>query len=331
MAGNEVLQRFELPAFRPVGLLRGGSAQTLVGNLLPSLRDGRPIAIHQIPLEDGDRLVAMEYRPAGWREHQRTALLVHGLNGSYRSGYMTRVGGRLLRGGIRVIRLNMRGCGPGFGLARGFNHAGRSGDVRAVLRWLHERDPASPVTAVGFSLGGNAVLKMAGEDHARPPGNLDSLVAVSAPVDLAASCRHLSRPGNGFYDWYFTRECIGVVRRLQRQFPDIPPVRFPPRLSLFGFDEHFTAPYSGFRDALDYYARCSAAPLIPRIAVPGLILSARDDPVVECRSLEELERPSKLEFLLTRHGGHMGYLGATGEPFGLRWMDALVSRWVMRR
>ena len=320
----------ELPPFRPTPLLRGGSAQTIVAPFWPQMPDARPSSSHRIALSDGDRLVVMEYCPEGWRNGCRIALMVHGLNGCYRSRYMVRIGRELTRRGLLVVRVNMRGCGPGFGLARGLNHAGRSEDARAVLRWLAGRYPASPVTQIGFSLGGNATLKMAGEDGANPTGRLDTVVAVSPPVDLTASSGHLRRPGNRFYDRYFARESMRAALRLQRRFPDMPPVRFPRRMTLFAFDDRFTAPRSGFRNALDYYTRASAAPVIPRIAVPTLILCARDDPVVECETLQKLGGRPGLDIVLTRQGGHMAFIGADGRPFGFRWMDALVLAWMER-
>lgn len=320
----------ELPSFMPIPFLHGGSAQTLVASFWPQLPDARPSSSYRIALSDGDRLVVMEYRPEGWRNGRRIALMVHGLNGCYRSPYMARIGRKLTRRGLLVVRVNMRGCGPGFGLARGLNHAGRSEDARAVLRWLAGRYPASPVTLIGFSLGGNATLKMAGEDGANPTGQLDSVVSISPPVDLTLSSDHLQRPGNQFYDWFFARECMREALRLQRQFLDIPPLRFPRRMTLFDFDDQFTAPLSGFRDALDYYTQASSAPVIPQIAVPTLILCAHDDPVVECETLQKMGGHPNLDIVLTRQGGHMAFIGADGRKFGFRWMDALVLTWMER-
>ena len=323
-----------LPPFQPAPLIRGGAVQTIAAQVWPQWPDVRPTKTYKIDVTDGDRLVVMEYRPAGWAAGQRIALLVHGLNGCYRSRYMIRIGRELVRRGMLVVRVNMRGCGPGFGLARGFNHAGRTEDIRAVLRWLANLYAGSPTTLIGFSLGGNATLKMAGDDSQHPAGNLDSVVAISPPVDLTASARHIQLPENRFYDWYFATECVRTVRHLHQRFPDMPAFRAPQRMRLFDFDDAFTAPRSGYRDAADYYAQSSSAPVISDIRVPALILCALDDPVVDTGTLEKKRGQTGLDLVLTRHGGHMGFLGRTGRRtgsrFGLRWMDALVVNWIER-
>ena len=192
-------------SFRPLPPFFGGWAQTIGAVYWPQMPAMRATARHVVTLPDGDCLAVLENRPAGWRPGDRIVVLVHGLVGSSASKDLVRLCRKLVRLGHLVMRVNLRNCGPGFGLARRLYHSGRSDDTRTVLHWLAQRFPESPVTQIGFSLGGNITLKMAGEDGDAPTGRLDSLVAISAPIDLAACAARLEQPENRFFDRYFCR------------------------------------------------------------------------------------------------------------------------------
>ncbi len=290
-----------------------------------------PSCTQLVPLADGDTLALEVSTPAAWQAWQPTVLLVHGLCGSHRSPYMQRLARKLLRHGLRAVRMNLRGCGSGTGLARQPYHSGRSADVLAVLHDLQQHTPDSAVTLVGFSLGGNVVLKLAGELHNAAPATLQHVIAVCPPVDLAACVRRLARPANRLYDAYFTRQlCADVVQR-QQCFPDLPPATLPPTLSLHAFDECYTAPQCGFQDAADYYRQSSAAPLIPRIALPCHILCAADDPLIDTQVLTSSPLPPPVRLLCTRTGGHLGFLGLPGRTGGYRAMDAQLLAWILGR
>ena len=165
-------------AFRPHPLLRGGHFQTLAGFYLT----GRPLAYkaqqHRVALADGDQLVLHDDQPADWQPGDRAALLIHGLAGCHQSSYMPRVAAALEERGIRVFRLDLRGCGAGVGLARMPYHGGRSEDAAAALETLTRLCPDSPVALVGFSMGGNIALKLLGELGDGRCGHLDCAVAV---------------------------------------------------------------------------------------------------------------------------------------------------------
>lgn len=315
--------------FRPLPFLHSGWAQT-VGAVFwpqwPELRRGTP---HVVPLPDGDRLVVLENRPPQWREGDRIIVLVHGLCGSSGSKDLVRLARRLARRGWLVMRVNLRGCGPGFGLARQLYHSGRSDDLRQVIQWLAGQFPRSPVTQIGFSLGGNITLKMAGEDGDTPVGRLDSIVGVSTPLDLAACVRRMESPSFRFFDRYFVKMLRRHVARLHRRFPELPAVEWPTRLSLRGFDDLYTAPRCGFRDAADYYAQASSEPFVSQIGYATLLLCAADDPIVDARCYQRLPRLRRGEVLVPEHGGHVGFLGwSAGAWPGVRWMDALLERWL---
>jgi predicted alpha/beta-fold hydrolase len=318
------------PSFRPLPLLGNPHVQTVLGNLLSGRTAGLPAEHHQIPLPDGDRLLLHDSVPPGWRDGDRMALLVHGLGGSHRSGYMGRVGRHLFQVGFRVARLDLRGAGRGASLARRSYHAGCSADVRVAAEALLRRHPKSPLTLIGFSLGGNIVLKLAGESKDRPLSGLARVAALAPPIDLEACAALLAQPRNRFYESFFVRGLLAQAHRQRRFFPDLALPRFPRRLTLRRFDDLFTAPRGGFSDALDYYRRASALPLLGQVDVPALLLTARDDPFVAVGPFEGLARFAKLEVQIVPQGGHLGFLGPDGAG-GIRWAERRLLDWVSAR
>jgi predicted alpha/beta-fold hydrolase len=225
------------------------------------------------------------------------------------------------------VRLDLRGAGRGASLARKTYHGGCSEDVRAAAAAIHSWSPASPLILIGLSLGGNIVLKLAGEAAAHPVPGLERVAAVSPPVDLEGSAARLALRHNRLYERYFVRNLLHQVRRQQRHFPEVPRVCFPRRLTMRLFDDLYTAPRGGFADALDYYRRAGALPLLSRIAVPTLILAARDDPFVTVEPLEAMPTASQVTIHVTDHGGHLGFLGWDGAG-GVRWAERRVAEWV---
>ena len=235
---------------------------------------------------------------------------------------------KLFKRGSRAVRMNLRGCGSGAGLARQVYHSGRSEDLLAVLTGLRAETPDSPTSVLGFSLGGNLALKLAAEHGPAAREFLHRVVAACPPMDLLECSQRIGRPANSVYERHFTRLLLRAVSNLHAQYPELPPASLPRRISIFEFDDLYTAPRCGFRDALDYYARCSSAPLIPQIAVPCRILLAEDDPFVDPTSLDGTRLPENIEMARTRHGGHLGFLGTPGSPRGYRWMDSFLLRWL---
>ncbi|MBF0237545.1 MAG: alpha/beta fold hydrolase [SAR324 cluster bacterium] len=325
-----LLQKLQYPEFSPVLPFVTGWSQTLAGRYWPQFSEIPYDNAHELELPDGDRLMIMENRPVSWQPGDRIVVLIHGLTGCYQSRYMIRLCRLFMAEGWLVIRVNLRGCGPGAGMARNIYHSGRSEDSRAVLNWLAGMFPDSPTTLIGFSLGGNLSLKMAGEDGDSPSGNMDSLMAVSPPVNLARSCEILREPRNQLFDQHFVAELREHVHQLHQRFPDLPKPELPSYLTVYTFDDHYTAPCNGFHDALDYYQRSSSGPLLEKIRVPTLILCSMDDPVIHGESmLEYLDIPG-LDLVLTKHGGHVGFVGRSGHDSGFRWMDGLLLRWLQR-
>jgi predicted alpha/beta-fold hydrolase len=315
--------------FRPLPLLRNPHLQTVFGFLWRGPRFHHPTRQVQVNLPDGDRLVLHDSVPDDWADGRPAALLIHGMGGNSNSAYVQRVGARLYGRGARVVRIDLRGTGAGFGLAETFYHGGRSEDIRAALGAMHEWAPQSPLLLAGFSLGGNIALKLAGEAADEPVRNLKRVVAVAPPIDVVRCSELISQQHNRFYDRFFARQLVRLARLRQTRYPDPPLPDFPRRLSIREFDNLFTAPHCGFADALDYYRRSSSLPYIARIEVPTLIVTARDDPFIAVGPFEELRPPAHVEIEIHDHGGHLGFLGDDGEG-GVRWLERRVVEWLLR-
>lgn len=318
-----------IPQFKPHPFLRSGHAQTLAGYYLPAKPSSETALKHFITLEDGDTVVLHDDCPDNWNAGDATALLIHGLAGCHQSGYMIRVAEKLNKAGIRTFRMDLRGCGSGHGLARLPYHAGRSEDALVALRSLCSLCPQSPTSVIGFSLGGNIVLKLLGESPQDLPAHLKRAVVISPSIDLAACVEWLDRPAARLYDRHFVKLLCQQLKQAPSAHGKTPPDLFTrkPR-RLLEFDDRYTAPASGFGNAANYYARCSSAQFIPNIKVPALILTSRDDPLVPVQPFEELDLPSLVTLEITERGGHLGYISRSGSDEDRRWMDWRIVDWV---
>jgi predicted alpha/beta-fold hydrolase len=288
--------------------------------------------VAHVPLPDGDQIAVHE---DGIGESQRSTevvILVHGLGGCCESGYMLRTSAKLRAAAYRVYRMDLRGCGAGIGLARRPLHAGRSEDAAAVLAHVHQQCPEARIHLVGFSMGANIVLKLAGELAAAAPSHLASVMAVCPPIDLAACSRAIQTGFSRVYDRRFVRSLVEHIRRRDALVSDAltRPLAPPPR-RLMDFDSQFTAPLSGFADVHDYYARASSGPLLSHIAVPTLIVAAATDPIVPISAFERAEYSASTELLITPCGGHLGFVAARGTDPDRRWLDWRVVDWVRQR
>jgi predicted alpha/beta-fold hydrolase len=336
IAVNETIRGFgptdlTVPPFEPHRWLQSAHAQTVVGRYWGGSRGRLDAAAHEIGLADGDRLLVLESIPPGWECPRPAAVLVHGLAGCADASYMVRVSRRLLQMGARVVRVNLRGAGQGFGLARGIYHAGRSDDLREVVKWLHHRIPGSPIGLVGFSLGANLVLKLAAEAADFPVLGLDCVLGANPPIHLASCVRLMKKPENRLYDWNFVRWLRSMVERLHRRFPELGPHGMKGVRSVYAFDDRYTAPRGGFRSADDYYEKCSLTEALPRIAVPGMVVHAVDDPFVAYEPWLRVQRQPQLSLELLAHGGHLGYLSQSAWLGDHHWLDLRLATWLKSR
>src|SRR5262245_33937008 len=202
------------PTFEPLKRLSRGHQQTLAAYCPWTWQRAEGTRQHRVTLGDGDQIVLHDDCPSGWQPAHGVALLVPGLGGCHTTPYLVRSAAKLNRRGTRTFRMDQRGFGSAAKLARWPHHAGRSEDVAAALRVIDQLTDGSSTSRVGFSLGGNIVLKLAGESPDLVPPNLTSVMAVNPPIDLAALIAALEHPSNRFYNYYFTRTVLrGVARR----------------------------------------------------------------------------------------------------------------------
>jgi predicted alpha/beta-fold hydrolase len=316
----------DLPPFRPHPLVRGGHLQTIAGCYWPSPQGVRG-AEHRAALPDGDAIALHDDGPDS---APIVALMVHGLGGCARSSYMLRCSAKLRARGVRVFRMDLRGCGAGLAHARQPLHAGRSEDAAAAFGYVSEQCPGVPIHLVGFSMGANIVLKLVGELGAGAPARLASVMAVSPPIDLVACSHNMQRGWNSAYDRRFVRTLLRHVGERIRTVPDVLTRPLDPRPNkLMDFDSRFTAPLSGFADVHDYYTRASSGPLLPHITVPTLIIAAASDPIVPIKPFEAAAYSPTTQLVVTPCGGHLGFVAARGIDPDRRWLDWRVVDWVL--
>lgn len=280
---------------------------------------------------DGDFLdVDQGPRPAGASEPP-LALVVHGLEGSARRRYVLGTCRALLAGGVRPVALNLRGCSGTPNRLPRFYHSGETGDLTFVLERLRALHPGAPLGVFGFSLGGNAVLKMLGEREDGGAGLVDAAVAMSVPFDLAAGAERLERTRMGhLYAAYFLRSLRRKIRAKALLLePLIDVERALAARTIRDFDDVATAPLHGFRDAAEYYAASSSPRFIGGIRIPTLVLHSLDDPFLDPEAVPRaaLEANPDVVPLLTARGGHVGFL--EGAPWSTRlWGDEEGARFL---
>lgn len=317
----------ELP-FDPFPFISGSHPQTIIGSFLNWHSEPSSIT-RLIPLSDGDKIAIEVTTPHDWKPTNRTVIMVHGLCGSHRSGYLVRMTKRLTAKGMRCVRFNMRGCGTGRGHAKQIFHSGRSEDLLQVMEALKKEEPESPIIIMGFSLGANIVLKLAGELNEKAIGVIEQFIAVSPPADLFLCVKYLNTRKNRFYEKYFVRLLKMNVRMRHELFPDLPKIDLPKDLTIYEFDELYTAPQSGFKNAMEYYEKCSSKNLIPHIKVPCRILFSEDDPLICSTTLDDLNLPDNVHLYKSKRGGHMGFLATPGKGRDFHWMDQQLEAWIL--
>jgi len=308
-----------------------GHLQTVFANYLPSKWKPKHTNRRMVKVDHRDHLVVHDNCPDDWQPGDRVVVMVHGLGGSHQSGYMQRIAAKLNHENIRSIRVDMRGFGASMYTCRGHAHVGRSDDLEIVIQDVIRCCPRSPITLVGFSFGGNIVLKLLAEYSSDVPVALDSAAAVSPPIDLHRCSNNLRTGLARFYDSFFTWNLSRLLwkrRRIVGDLHDVPVRKLPKRLR--NFDEQFTAPLNGFSDAAEYYTMCSTAPLLDQICVPTLLLTAHDDPLIPVDMFEDASLSPAIELVISKGGGHLGFLSRNRDYHDRRWMDCQVVTWVKR-
>jgi uncharacterized protein len=314
------------PTFVPRRGISGGHRQTLASFFFSRRFKLPPAEARYIEVEAGVQVLVHCH----WQSERLNALtliIVHGLEGSSDSAYMRGIAAKGLALGMNVVRMNQRNCGGTEALAPTLYHSGRSQDVAAVARNLVEQDGISRFALAGFSMGGNLVLKLAGEWGNSGPHQFRAVAAVCPAINLAASADALHLRSNRLYEQYFLWNLRRRLRTKARLFPGaFDTLRLRGIRSLREFDDRITAFYCGFAGADDYYDRAAAAHVIDRIAVPTFILNAANDPFIRIlpETRQKILDNRHITFVETADGGHCSYLAdANGSSDG-RWAESQI-------
>lgn len=264
-----------------------------------------------------------------FNDPKAVVLLQHGLEGSALRGYALNMYAELARYGIASVGLNFRSCSGEINRAKRLYHSGETEDTRFVVQLLHERYPNAAIGAIGFSLGGNALLKFIGEEAAAV--RLKCAVAVSVPYDLGAGADHLGKSAMGrFYTRLFVKALVAKSNAKANLIADSCDFERGLRAQSFReFDDAITAPLHGFAHADDYYERSSSAQFLHRIKIPTLLLHSTDDPFLprECIPYASMEKNPMLHPLITTTGGHVGFI--RGTPVRPRfWAEETAARFL---
>ncbi len=309
-----------LNGFRPAWWLPDGHTQSLWRKFGPGVSVTQQR--QRLMLDDGDFVDLAWVRPnATIAQNDAVVLILHGLCGCAASLYVQALQGHLLGRGIASVAMNFRGCGgePNF-KARSY-HSGVSADVEQVFSHLRRQHGGQPFYAVGYSLGGNVLLKWLAES--RGPAGLERAVGVSIPFDLAACSAALGRGLTRYYGRYFLNRLRQDLALKKHQFQETGNSTELALLdalgplgdiaSLWEFDDRVTAPLHGFTSAADYYARCSSLPRLGEIRTPTMLIQSADDPLVPADTLPDPARlPENVRLALTRRGGHVGFFASDG-------------------
>lgn len=283
----------------------------------------------RLELPDGD------FVDLAWNQDPKLALdkprvvLFHGLEGNIYSPYAHGLLHACKELGWLAMVMHFRGCSGEPNRNKRIYHSGETEDARFVLNWLSETLGKAPTAAVGFSLGGNMLGCYLGqEQHA---AKLDAAVIVSAPFMLEPCSFKLDQGLSRIYQYYLLQQLKQNAKRKLSRYPESLPLSLTELKSLrriSEFDNVITAPIHGYEDAYDYYRRCSAMPLLPDIKTPLLIIHAEDDPFMTPEVIPDRSTlPANIEYQLTKHGGHVGFVGGTWKEPKM-WLEQRITEWL---
>lgn len=315
-------------SFRPAWWLPGGHLQTLWPFFF-SRGEAQSFERERLDLADGD-FIDLDWDAQAPLDGP-LVLVLHGLEGSSDSMYVRRLLPQLRTHGLRAVIMHFRGCsGESNRLPRAY-HAGDSGDLNEIVTRLHARNRAQrPVCAIGYSLGGNVLLKWLGETGSENP--LQAAAAISVPFDLHAAADRLERGFSRLYQSYLLRPLRAGQRRKQRERGIAPPLtadELDRIRTLRVFDDRVTAPLHGFSGVDEYYTRSSSRPWLAHIVTPTLLVHARNDPFLGpdgIPSPDELS-PSIL-FELSDDGGHVGFVSGSSPWKTEPWLEKRIAEWL---
>jgi hypothetical protein len=316
-----------LPPFRERAPWFGGDLQTLRNIIVggpPELIGGERLLL---AMPDGDRLAARLDRPAT-ETGAPLIVVAHGLAGSESSRHGVATARYFVGEGWPVLRLNLRGAQPSRPTSGGRYHAGKTDDLAAALRALPADLVRHGIVLIGNSLGGNLVLKFVGEGGHDLP--VRAAVAVSTPIDLAATCARMMAPRNFAYHRYMLDEMKREALAPSADLTTAERAAIAGARSVYEFDDRFVAPHFGYRDAQEYYEANAAKNFLAGARLPTLILQAPDDPWIPaaCYRAVDWSKLPAIETALTAGGGHMGFHAADSPT---PWHDRVSAQWLRQK
>lgn len=332
MTKDRILEHLAGTPFIPPARLRNAHAQTLAGTFLP--RRFKPGTERAEPRYFDTTPGVRVLGHCSWqqeRQSRATLVILHGLEGSSESRYMLGTAEKALAAGFNVVRLNMRNCGGTEHLTSTLYHAGLTDDLRQIISELVERDGLRELYIGGFSLGGNVVVKLAGEYGGAAPAGLKGVVAVSPSIDLNASADAIEMRSNAIYNLRFVLSLRTRLRLKARLFPErYDASRLRGVWSIRKFDDVYTAPAAGFGNVANYYEKASSLQFISQITVPTLIVHAQDDPFLPFASFRhpDIEGNPNVVLLAPEHGGHVGFISADREGEDRFWAEIMAVDFV---
>ncbi len=320
--------------FTPAWLLKNPHLMTLIPRYWPRLRwkEGLPTSERLFTTAPGTQLLGLCH----WQIDPTmapTAVLVHGLEGSADSHYMHGMAAKAFGAGFNVIRMNQRTCGGTDHLTPTLYNSGLSNDYRTILHELRERNGLSRIWLIGYSMGGNLVLKAAGELQ-RSETALAGVVAVSPNIDPTQCVAALEEPRNWLYHAHFLSSLKARIKRKAALFPghwNLSPLRSMKTITQF--DGTYTARDGGYRDASDYYNRAGARHVLSEISVPTLIITAQDDPFIPASIFETtgISHNRHIALAMLHHGGHCGFFQQRRYGEDRFWAENRIIEWISSR
>jgi len=288
--------------------LFNGHLETIYPALFRSVTFQNPEK-ERIQTPDEDFLDLDWYR----KGNSRLAIISHGLEGNSSRAYIRGMAKKFFENGFDVLAWNYRGCGEELNDKPIFYHSGATYDLDTIVQ--HSSKNYSEIFLVGFSLGGNLTLKFLGEKGSSNP-KIKKGIAISVPLDLGKSCDKISTGENTFYSWRFLRTLKEKVERKSQKFPEeLDTTLLKKTNTLREFDDFFTGPLHGFKDAAEYYHINSSIHFLPKIEVPTLILNAKNDPFLSdtCYPYHLVEKLEQVYLEFPSHGGHVGFSSADSQ------------------
>ena len=323
---EHVARDFRSKPFIPHRIFKQGDAQTLVAYVWPGRirpRENTTDEIRLFAVEPGSQVLARCRWQANRADHA-TLVMWHGMEGSTASAYMLTTSTKAFRAGFNVVRVNFRNCGGTEHLSPTLYHGGLTNDLRVVIDELIAREDLSRIFVAGFSLGGNMVLKLAGEYGDSPPAEVKGVCAVSPSINLRASTDLMAQRRNWIYQQDFLRRLRQRIRVKEKLFPDLYDSTGLSRIrSVQEFDNRYIAPMFGFESADDYYAKASSLPFIGRVRIPTLMIHAMDDPFIPFGPLRDPSIAANPYVLMIapEHGGHVAFMSASSRDEDRFWAE----------